>query len=147
MDVMIHGKLPAGVTLRDVRRAILSTFSVARQRPFGGISVACVSEAEIRRLNRIWRKRDRSTNVLSFAPARIPQPRDLAPQWGDIVLSPAFIARESRQRGISKKEELLHTLVHGALHLLGYDHGTKTQAHRMFLLQEQALQRVGAHRV
>ena len=86
----------------------------------------------MRRLNRRWRSIDHATNVISFAlqdlrPGQRPRPEPL----GDIVLSLPVIRREARRSGTDFEEHLAHLLIHGLLHLLGFDHGEEKQARQM----------------
>ncbi len=81
------------------------------------VSVLFCGDARMRRLNRDYRGKDRSTDVLAF-PA--------AGGWllGDIVVSVPYAARQARRRGEPASREIDRLLVHGFLHLLGYDHET-----------------------
>jgi len=81
----------------------------------------------MRQLNRQHRGLDRATDVLSFS-------------LGDIFLCPSYIRRQARRFGVSYQEECTRTLIHGILHLTGYDHATQRQAKKMFGLQEKLLQ-------
>ena len=71
----------------------------------------------MRRLNRDYRGKDRSTDVLAF-------PAEGGPLLGDIVVSVPYAARQARRRGEPQSREIDRLLVHGFLHLLGYDHET-----------------------
>jgi probable rRNA maturation factor len=62
--------------------------------------------------------------------------------WGDIFIAPVYVRKESERRAISFHEELLRVMIHGMLHLMGYDHATKREEREMFGLQEHALHRV-----
>jgi len=76
------------------------------------ISIALVGKIKIKELNRRYRKKDKATDVLSF----------LYDQGGEIVLCFEVIKKNARKFGLSAKTELLRSLIHGMLHLLGYDH-------------------------
>ena len=89
--------------------------SVAPARARGTVTVAIVSDARVRALNRQFRKKDTATDVLSF-PAE--EPRYL----GDVVISSGLAARQARAAGHSLATELRVLALHGLLHLLGYDH-------------------------
>lgn len=94
----------------------------------------------MRQLNRRWRKKNRPTDVLSFAPSDLPT--GAVKVWGDVILCPSYIRTEARRRGIAFREELLRVTIHGMLHLFGYDHATVRDERRMFGIQERALTRV-----
>ena len=89
--------------------------SVAPARARGTMTVAIVSDARVRALNREFRKKDKPTDVLSF-PAEEPG------YLGDVVISSGVAARQARAAGHSLATELRVLALHGLLHLLGYDH-------------------------
>lgn len=90
-----------------------------------GLSLSVVTDEHMHELNREWRGVDRATDVLSLECER-PDDPDLAPgepcELGDIVLAPAYIARQAASFGTTAADETRLLLVHGVLHLLGYDH-------------------------
>ena len=95
------------------------------------VSVSVVGDERMRELNAEWRDQDRVTDVLSLECER-PDDPDLTPgepcELGDIVLAPAYIARQSKDFGTTPADECRLLLVHGVLHLLGYDHMTDEEA-------------------
>ena len=94
------------------------------------LTLRIVGAAEGRRLNRLYRKKDRATNVLTFA-------------TGDIVLCHPVIRREARAQGKSLAAHYAHLVVHGCLHLRGYDHEKKRDAERMAAREIALLRRLG----
>jgi len=122
-----------------VRRAI-GAGAPARARS-AELSVILTSDRAIRTLNRRWRGRDKSTNVLSFpAPtAARGTPRHL----GDIVLAYETVAREARAEGKPLDHHIAHLALHGFLHLLGYDHESHGQAETMERRERRILARLG----
>jgi probable rRNA maturation factor len=97
-------------------------------RPEAALSVLLVRDAEIRRLNRHWRKKDRATDVLSFP---ISDQSGNGALLGDVVISVETAARRARRGRFSIDEELDRYLAHGVLHLLGYDHEQAADAREM----------------
>ncbi len=89
--------------------------SVAPARARGTMTVAIVSDARVRALNRKFRKKDKATDVLSF-------PSEEPNYLGDVVISSGVAARQARAAGHSLATELRVLALHGLLHLLGYDH-------------------------
>jgi probable rRNA maturation factor len=82
------------------------------------LTIRIVGAAESRALNRTWRGKDKPTNVLSFAnEASTPEPF-----LGDLAICAPVVAREAREQGKDPKAHWAHMVVHGVLHLLGYDH-------------------------
>ena len=98
------------------------------------LSVAVVDDAEMQRLNRDYRRKDRTTDVLAFA-QREGEPNAVVAHGllGDVVISVPTAERQASERGHSLDHELCELLVHGILHLLGYDHErSPAEARRMF---------------
>ena len=111
-------------------------------RAGGELGVAVVGHAESRRLNARYRGRDQATNVLSFpAPA---QPRGALPRsLGDLVVCPGVLRREARAQAKSLRAHWAHLIVHGTLHLIGYDHERARDARRMERREIAVLKRLG----
>ncbi len=139
INVTIIGRLPAHVTSEQVVRTLQNVLHVTKKRDAGEIAVRFTSESEISRLNWLYRRKKRATDVLSFAPL---QQEGKIVEWGDVVICPVFAAREARRRGIALQEEIIRLVAHGFLHLMGFDHATEAEELRMFRVQEQAVQRV-----
>jgi probable rRNA maturation factor len=99
----------------------------------GELSIAFVNDAEITRLNTAYRGKDGPTNVLSF-------PADgHNPAMGDIVIALETCKREAVSKAIALRDHTAHLLIHGYLHLCGYDHETKRDAQIMENLETIAL--------
>src|SRR5690606_30774609 len=98
-------------------------------------------DTRIRDLNRTWRGQDKPTNVLSF-PAPEGPPDD-ARFLGDIVLAFETVEHEARAEGKPLEHHLAHLAVHGALHLLGYDHERDSDANAMEQHERHILARLG----
>lgn len=105
------------------------------------LSLRIVSQAEIRELNRRYRQRDRVTNVLSF-PARLPPDLPFR-HLGDVVICADVVRQEAQEQSKSEEAHWAHMLVHGTLHLLGFDHETDSDALEMEGLETQVLARLG----
>ena len=109
---------------------------------------ALADDALVHGLNREYRGTDRPTNVLSFAltdgaarhaAAAMPGPEML----GDVVLAYETVTREAREQGKSLHDHALHLVVHGVLHLIGYDHGSEAEARVMERMEQQVLAELG----
>lgn len=85
------------------------------------LSIRIVGVAESRRLNRTWRGKDKPTNVLSF-PYADAGSFAAGAALGDLAICAPVVAREAREQGKSSRAHWAHMVVHGVLHLLGYDH-------------------------
>jgi len=106
------------------------------------VSVMLTDDARIRELNRTWRDKDKPTNVLSFPAPEQPGaegPRHL----GDIALAYETLVRESEEESKALADHYAHLIVHGILHLLGYDHEDEAEAETMEALEVKALATLG----
>ena len=109
------------------------------------LAIRIVDEKEGRSLNHHYRGKDYATNVLSF-PAELPEglPKGVKlPLLGDLVLCSPVIAREAREQGKPLRAHYAHLTVHGALHLLGWDHEDAREAEAMEQLERQILAGMG----
>lgn len=112
------------------------------RRPVGDVEVAVrvVDADEIRTLNRLYRDKDAPTNVLSFPAGEIAGlPADEAVLLGDVVVCAAVVAAEAGQQGKALADHWAHMLVHGTLHLLGFDHEIDAEAAEMEALEVRIL--------
>lgn len=112
--------------------------------PEGGepveLVIRIVDEAESDRLNRDYRGKEGPTNVLSFpfeAPPQVP-----SPLLGDLVICAPLVAREAAQQGKALNAHWAHMVIHGVLHLLGYDHMTDEEAQLMEDRERELLHRL-----
>lgn len=94
------------------------------------LSIRIVGAAESRRLNRTWRGKDKPTNVLSF-PSVDPGFIMTGAPLGDLAICAPVVAREAREQGKPPRAHWAHMVVHGVLHLLGYDHEIDRDAELM----------------
>jgi len=112
------------------------------------ISITLTSDEEVRALNAKWRGKDKPTNVLSFP---MVDERDLSRTTiadselllGDIILARGVCEAEAAEKGVSVENHAAHLLVHGTLHLLGYDHQRDDEAAEMEQREIRALERLG----
>ena len=108
------------------------------------VAVRIVDEPEMQSLNRDFRDKDRPTNVLSFPAGRIEGlPTDEPLPLGDIVICAPVVRAEAEAQGKLAQEHWAHMLVHGSLHLLGYDHIEDDDAARMEQLETDIITGAG----
>ncbi|KUM41843.1 rRNA maturation RNase YbeY [Pseudomonas sp. EpS/L25] len=106
------------------------------------LTIRLVDEDEGRELNRTWRHKDYATNVLSF-PADVPDEFLDIPLLGDLVICAPVVAREAAEQGKPADAHWAHLVIHGCLHLLGYDHLDDDEAEEMEDLERQLLAELG----
>jgi len=126
------------------RAALAALVGAPRRLPTDvALAIALAGDTAARVLNRDFRGKDKPTNVLSFpADARATAPG--APRFlGDIVLARQTVAREARAQHKRLADHLTHLVVHGTLHLLGYDHEIDAEAVRMERLEVRILTGLG----
>ena len=130
--------------LRRLSTLVLRTVKGAAFERKSELSIVLTGDAEVRELNRLYRGKDKTTDVLSFPlleGKRLKSGRGDSLPLGDVVISIPQAKRQAREQTKAFKEEMALLLVHGILHLLGFDHGTKAEEKRMFGLQERLLKR------
>ena len=130
---------------RRAARAALAA-AAAGVAPAGEAEVGLVlaDDATLGRLNRQYRGVEGPTNVLSFAASEGAAPESSGPLLlGDVVLAYETVRRESEEQGKRFSDHLCHLVVHGVLHLLGYEHGSEAQAAAMERLEIAALAGLG----
>lgn len=126
------------------RRAVEAAFTVASDAPreSSEISVLLTDDRSVQGLNREWRGKDSPTNVLSFPSPE--QPGQPGPRHlGDIAMAFETLVRESRDEAKIPADHFTHLVVHGTLHLLGYDHELEAEAEIMEALEVKALAALG----
>lgn len=139
-----HAVLPDAETavLPFARAAVAA--GLARPLPAAGaeLCVVLTDDATVRDLNRDYRGKDAPTNVLSFAfsdDEDAPETPDAPVMLGDIFLALETVRREADDQGKPARDHALHLVVHGVLHLLGYDHLTEAEAAGMERLETAIL--------
>ncbi|WP_434605910.1 rRNA maturation RNase YbeY [Pseudomonas sp. R1-7] len=106
------------------------------------LTIRLVDEAEGRELNHTWRQKDYATNVLSF-PADVPDELLDIPLLGDLVICVPVVEREAAEQDKTPEAHWAHLVIHGCLHLLGYDHMEDDEAEEMEALERTLLAELG----
>lgn len=109
----------------------------------GEVNVLLTSDKEVQRLNNTFRKKNKPTNVLSF-PNELPlKNRGESFPLGDLALAYAYTAKEARAEEKILLNHVTHLVIHGLLHLFGYDHMTSSAANRMEKLETRLMAELG----
>lgn len=106
------------------------------------LALLLCDDDEIRKLNKAWRGKDEPTNVLSF-PLGAPHVTDGLRPLGDVALAYQTVAQEALDRGVSIGQHAAHLVIHGVLHLMGYDHMDDADAQEMESLEAEVLAGLG----
>lgn len=146
VDILVAtGAWPPRAKLRQIgERAVAATLERACPDIESGseVSILFTDDAQMRGLNHRYRGRDKATNVLSL-PAAPPVVGRLGPPLGDIVLASETIRKEAADQDLAFGDHLTHLIVHGFLHLLGYDHEGEAEALVMECLETAILNDLG----
>ncbi|GKS59925.1 endoribonuclease YbeY [Nitrospira sp.] len=133
----------SGVRRRAVERVVRHGLSELGHSSVG-IAVTFVGDRTMRRLNRDYRLKDRPTDVLAFAMREASQSPPNRLLLGDVVISVPMARRHAKEAGHTVDHELTVLIVHGLLHLCGYDHErTARDARRMFRKEREVLNKLG----
>ncbi len=124
----------------QMERWITAALEADASREEAEVSVCVVDDAESQELNHRYRGKDKPTNVLSF-PADLPPELNL-PLLGDLVVCAPVVEKEAAAQGKALEAHWAHMLVHGTLHLLGYDHIDPAEAEVMESLETRILTRL-----
>ena len=155
LDIQIsieEGTWPSEEVLSALSERVLGTaanFLVREEKqPFPKtgapeVSLVFTSDAEIRGINAEWRSQDKPTNVLSFPAFPLTPGKMPGPMLGDIIFAQETLSREAGELGKSFDDHLTHLLVHGFLHLFGYDHMEDDEAEKMEGLETRILAELG----
>lgn len=137
---------PSLADFEDVVRQAVASALVAANEDVSGceVSLLFTDDAAIAELNAEWRGKGSPTNVLSFPTAEdMPLPEGEPRPLGDIVLAYGVISREAVEQGKTLRDHTAHLIVHGTLHLIGYDHETDDDAEEMERLETGILKGLG----
>jgi probable rRNA maturation factor len=118
------------------------TMALRQRSADSELTIRLVDEAEGRELNHTWRHKDYATNVLSF-PADVPDELLDIPLLGDLVICVPVVEREAQEQAKISEAHWAHLVIHGCLHLLGYDHIEDEEAEEMEALERELLAELG----
>lgn len=142
IDVQVACDAPGILSEADIFGWVEIAVQCSGRMPDDNIEVAVriVGADEIRALNKLYREQDKATNVLSFPAGEIEGlPHDAGRLLGDVVVCAPVVAREASEQGKQLADHWGHMLVHGTLHLLGFDHETDAEAAEMEGLETKIL--------
>lgn len=145
IDVLIEAE--GWKILPDVEKIaeVAAIAALASEKTTGDVAILLADDAEMRRLNATFRGKDKPTNVLSFpAPPLPPGLKGTDSLFlGDLALGYETCAAEALAEGKTLRDHLSHLVVHGLLHLVGYDHETEVEAERMEGRERAILAKLG----
>ncbi|MCH8248379.1 MAG: rRNA maturation RNase YbeY [Proteobacteria bacterium] len=140
VDVQVASKDESVPNADDISLWVSRTVAASGRGSVGDVSIRVVDEKEMQGLNNRFRDQDKPTNVLSFPAGEIDGlPTGAELPLGDIVVCAAIVRDEAKQQGKSGASHWAHMIVHGTLHLLGFDHQKDTDAVEMEGLETRIL--------
>ncbi|WP_273790582.1 rRNA maturation RNase YbeY [Bartonella sp. CM31XJBT] len=124
-------------------KALMTTMHhVSLEDVVSEISLLFTNDEHMAQINAQWRNKNKSTNVLSFPAFPLKAGNRPGPMLGDIIIARETIVFEAAKEGKTFQDHLTHMIVHGILHLLGYDHETDDEAYKMEKLEREILQKL-----
>jgi probable rRNA maturation factor len=138
VTVIVDPEIKKGVEREEIRTLVQSVFKHLKLPPNAGLSIQVSSDKILHQFNLEYLGIDAPTDVLSF-PADFDDPETEGHYYGDILLSYEKAAAQAEAGGHPVIEEVKLLIVHGMLHLLGYDHSTDIEKQEMWSLQDQVL--------
>ena len=144
LDIIIEdGDWSAFAPVEDALNEVAEVVARHLNLDYAEAAIALSSDERVRSLNRTYRGMDKPTNVLSFPAAEAGQLPGEPRHLGDIILAAETVRREAAAEGKPPRHHLQHLVVHGLLHLLGYEHESETQARVMEALEVEILRQIG----
>lgn len=139
VDVMVNSTSTQLPEQTDLEQWVAA--AVAQHRDEAEVSVLIVDTEEGAELNEQWRGKQGPTNVLSF-PSDLPAELNL-PLLGDLIICAPVVEREAQEQSKALQAHWAHMMIHGTLHLLGYDHIIEAEAEEMEALETKILAELG----
>ncbi|HID37264.1 MAG TPA: rRNA maturation RNase YbeY [Ghiorsea sp.] len=144
IDLVIDDGIAIDIDAEIIEKAIETTCLVAKNIKNPSLCTRFANNEAVQQLNSEWRNQDKVTDVLSF-PMQDDE-LDATESLGDIILAMPFVAQEATRLDLLTSHHILHLIVHGTLHLLGYDHIDDADAQEMQGLENQIMQRLELHK-
>lgn len=145
-EINVIEQVPLGEAASAQRLIAASSAVLQRHRlaDGAGLSIVVTDDETVRGLNRQYRQVDAPTDVLSFsAESEMPGAEDEPPYLGDLIVALPTVERQAASEGHTVEDELVLAVVHGSLHLLGYDHDTPEHQAAMWAVQDELLGALG----
>ncbi len=142
MTLLILNESPYSVPRASIIKAISKIHAELDRRKIGKkklkreLTLVFLTKQAARLLNLEFRNRDYATDILSFEPSD-------ESSLGELILCPEVLKKQAKEHGLSYRDEMNYVILHGILHLLGFDHETNPKdAHRMFQLQDAIFEKL-----
>ena len=141
MPVRVRSRLRRSSLVLSAIESVTARMLRAAGCPHAEVSIEFIGDRRMRKLNRVYRRLDRTTDVLAFGMQEAKGPRTTL--LGDVVIALPIAIRQAHQLGHSVDAELITLLIHGIVHLLGYDHErSAAEARRMSRKEREIFKRI-----
>lgn len=138
LNLVIHGRLSPSLSVYEIRKVVRRTLeSLGLESAVLGVAI--LSEKFMTEKNQIYRRKVGPTDVLSFAYSKSKKLKILS---GDVLICPAYAAKQAKREDVPLNQALRRLLIHGLLHLAGFNHTKQADAKHMLALQERILKTV-----
>ena len=132
MEVEIRNCTRKPVNESAIKKAVAETLKLLRLKSDAVLSVALVGEKKMRSLNKSWRKKDATTDVLSFSFLEAGgNDAGATKEAGEIIICLPVAARQARLYGLSEKKQIARLAAHGTMHIFGLDHERSEREHQI----------------
>lgn len=136
MQTIIEQKARCVLSTTQIEQLVKYT-ARAEKRVRGVVEIRIIGEAEMKKINTMYRGIRKPTDVLSFAWDEVEEPSAVRKNYlGQLCVCPTYIEAQAKRFKVTPQEECARSIVHGLLHLSGHDHIVKTEAEKMFAKQE-----------
>jgi len=143
IELVIDDGVQASYALGMLEKVVETSCFQAKQITKPSVCIRFAQNDDVQALNAQWRQQDKVTDVLSF-PMQDDE-LDAAESLGDIILAIPFVAAEAKRLDVSFDAHLYHLIVHGTLHLLGFDHIEDDEAEKMQRLENKIMASLSLH--
>lgn len=130
-------------TEKTIKKAIFETCKALKVKK-AAFAVHITSDANVKRLNATYRKKDKPTDVLSFPVHHSHKGEGEENYMGEIILGFPYVSKQAKEKGITVGKEVQMLLIHGVLHVHGFDHENNRDEKEMFAIQNYVAKKIGA---
>lgn len=145
VDILLDDDVEALVDEQDIIKAVGLSCLLAKEITAPILCVRFSNNAVVQELNATWRDKNQVTDVLSF-PMQEDDELEAEQPLGDIIIAVPFVSEEAIRLALPERAHCIHLIVHGTLHLLGFDHCNDADAEVMQALENKVMKQLGLHK-
>ena len=145
IDILLDDDVEALVDKQDIIKAATLSCLLAKEIKAPILCIRFSNNRVVQELNATWRDKDQVTDVLSF-PMQEAGEFEAEQSLGDIIIAAPFVSEEATRLTLPERAHCIHLVVHGTLHLLGFDHLNDAEAEVMQTLENKVMKQLGLHK-